>query len=103
MTFIVLFLILIVPDVFADRIHHIISLRREENNVFNALIFSLIIYLINIIGLFLFHRIYTFTMLIVAFDGLRFMRNYILLSLLIATNLGISAGFVRRWFFWIRH
>ena len=102
MAFIVFFLLLIVPGIFADRIYQIVSRRKEESNIFTALIFSLIIYIINITGLFLFHGIYTFTVLIAAFDCLQFMRNYALLSLLVASILGVIFGFIRRWFFWIR-
>lgn len=88
-----MFLIIIVPGIFADRIFRLIAFCRKTSSIYTALIFSLFIYLINIWGLFIFKDITNFSMLDLAFDCLQFTRRYILLSLLVGAILGSIAGF----------
>lgn len=88
-----MFLIIIVPGFFADRIYRLVAFCRKTSSIYTALIFSLFIYLINITGLFLFHGITNFSILNASFDCLQFTRNYILLSLLVGAILGVIAGF----------
>ncbi|MBB5194111.1 hypothetical protein [Anaerocolumna cellulosilytica] len=102
MEFIVFFLLLIVPGIFADRIYNIVSRWRETSNAYTSLIFALIIYIINIFWLFVFKGILTFTALIAAFDCLQFQRRYAIFSLILAAILGTVVGFIRKFFFWIR-
>jgi dipeptide/tripeptide permease len=96
LTLVVIILILLGSGAFADRIYHLVSRCRERSRAATTLIFSLLIYLINIIGLWLFTTYHTQTALFAAFDCLKFTREYILLSLVVGLILGIIAGLFRR-------
>lgn len=96
MDFIRFFLILIVPGIIAARAFGIIGCVREEPRLSTALIFDLLIFIINITGLYFFKGIYTMTSLIASFDCLSFTRRYALLSILIGLILaGIFGLFAR--------
>jgi dipeptide/tripeptide permease len=81
---------------FADRIYHLVSRCRERSRVGTTLIFSLLIYLINIIGLWFCTIYHTQAALLAAFNCLQFTRKYILLSLFVGLIIAIIAGLFRR-------
>ncbi|MDF2540700.1 MAG: putative rane protein [Herbinix sp.] len=102
MDFIRFFLILLVPGIIADRLFRLIGGTRASSNIFTSLIFDLVIFIINITGLYFFRGITTMAALIDSFTCLSFTRNYALLSILIAIILGSIAGAIHRLFFWWR-
>ena len=88
-----MFLIIIVPGIFADRIFRLIAFCHKTSSIYTSLIFSLFIYWINIFGLFIFKDITNFSILNASFDCLQFTRRYILLALIVGAILGVIAGF----------
>lgn len=102
MDFIRFILILLVPGLIASLAYNITSRLKTEINVLPALIFDLLIFIINITGLYFFKGIHTITELLLAFNCLSFTRRYALLSILIGILLGVIFGFIRKCFFWIR-
>jgi hypothetical protein len=81
---------------FADRIYHLVSRFRERSRAGTTLIFSLLIYLNNIIVLWIFTTYHTQAALLTAFDCLQFTREYIFLSLFTGLIIAIIAGLFRR-------
>ncbi len=102
MELIIFFLILIVPGMIGALAFSIAARFRTEINIYVALIIDLLVFTIMITGLFFFHGVLTLAALIIEFNCLSFMRNYILLSIFIAIVLGVIGGLIRRLFFWIR-
>jgi len=92
MDFIRFFLILIVPGIIATTVFSLVSCCKEHCNICNALIFDLLIFIINITGLYYCKCICTMTKLIWYFDCLSFTRKYALLSILIGIILGAIFG-----------
>lgn len=101
MDFIRFFLILIVPGIIAARVYNCIIPCKEKSIISTTLIFDLLIFLINITGLYFFKGICTFTELAYYFDCLSFTRKYALLSILIGIILAFIFGLVNKcWFVW---
>lgn len=96
------FLVLIVPGLIGALAFSIAARFRTEINIFVALIINLITFIIMITGLYYFQGVTTMDLLIFEFTCLSFTRKFALLSILIAISTGVSAGLVRRLFFWIR-
>ncbi|BCJ99663.1 hypothetical protein [Anaerocolumna chitinilytica] len=92
--FIIMLLILFISGLFADRIYRLVAFCRKTSSVYTALIFSLIIFYIDILGLFIFKGITHLPMLIDSFDCLQFTRRFILVSLIVAAIIGGIAGVV---------
>ncbi len=92
MQFIIMLLILFISGIFADRIFRLVAFCQKTSSIYTSLIFSLLIYLIDIWGLFIFKDITHFPMLVASFDCLQFTRRFILLSLLIGAILGGISG-----------
>lgn len=105
MEFIRFFLILIVPGIMAARLYSILSGCKftAVNAISNTLVFDLIIFLINIFGLYLFKSIYSFVTLLAYFDCPHFTTLYTLLSIFIGLVLATISGLTKRFlFFWVR-
>lgn len=98
MEFIVYFLVLIVPGLIAAKVYESILHHKEKDTIANTLIFSLLIFLINIIGLYCIKDIYTLTALISSLDCLSFLRHYILLSIIIGILLALLFGLIKKCF-----
>ncbi|HWT75560.1 MAG TPA: hypothetical protein VN258_12715 [Mobilitalea sp.] len=96
------FLILIVPGIIGAVAFSIAARFRTEVNIYVALIIDLFTFIIMITGLYYFHGVYTVDKLLFQFTCLSFTRIYALLSILIAILIGVTAGLIRRLFFWIR-
>lgn len=92
MDFIRFFLILIVPGFIAAKSYCLIVHGKHENIVVNALIFDLLIFIINITGLFYFKGITTMCKLIKYFECLSFTGKYALLSILVGLILSVIIG-----------
>ena len=90
--FSIMLLILLITGIFADRIFRMVALCTKTSSIYTSLIFSLVIYLIDIWGLFVFKIVTDFQMLVSSFNWLRFSRKFILLSLLIALVIGGVSG-----------
>lgn len=96
MDFIRFFLILIVPGIIAARAFGFIGRIREEPRMYTALMFDLLIFIINIAGLYFFKGIYTMTSLLASFDCLSFTRRYALISIGVGLILAVILGMVAR-------
>lgn len=96
------FLILIVPGIIGAIAFSIAARFRTEINLYVALIIDLLTFIVMITGLYYFQGVTTMDILIFEFTCLSFTRKYALLSIIIATFIGVAAGLIRRLFFWIR-
>lgn len=96
MEFIIYFLTLIVPGLIAAKVYECFLRCKNTNLIANTLIFSLLIFLINITGLYCIKDIYTVKALIASFDCLSFLRHYILLSILIGILLALLFGLIKK-------
>lgn len=101
MDFIRFFLILLVPGLIAATVYNCFNPCKVKHLISTTLIFDLLIFLINITGLYYFKGICTFTQLTYYFDCLSFTRKYALLSILIGIILAIIFGLIYKcWFAW---
>jgi hypothetical protein len=104
LTLIVFFLVLIGSGFIAEKIFSYISLSKDS--VITGIIFALLIFIINIIGLYFFKNILTLSDLEVHLECLSFLRNYALLSIGVGILLAIPLGYLARLlsiiFFWRR-
>lgn len=91
---IILILLLIIPGFIAERLFHLISHCKTKFGIITGLIFDLLIFIINIIGLYYFEAIYTIQDLLLHFNCLSFCRKYGLLSILVAIILGVIFGII---------
>ncbi|ROR29237.1 hypothetical protein EDD66_103173 [Mobilisporobacter senegalensis] len=96
MDFLRFFIVLLLPGFIAARSYSIIAADRRRNMVFNALIFDLLTFIINITGLFYFKAINTMTELLTSFECLSFTRKYALLSILVGIILSVIFGVITR-------
>ena len=96
------FLILIVPGFIGALFFSIAARCRTEISIKVALIIDLLTFIIMITGLYFFKGVTTVADLLFEFTCLSFTRRYALLSIFIASVIGLIAGFIRRLFFWIR-
>lgn len=96
MTFIIAFLLLIVPGFIGAAILRLISPATPSRIIVIGLIIDLLVFIINITGLYFIKDIFTVTELEVYFDCLSFIRKYALLSILISIILGIIGGIILR-------
>lgn len=96
MDFIRLFLILIVPGIISTCIYSFIARLGHEPRMNTSLIFSALIFIINITGLYLFTSIRTMSLLLLAIDGLRFSIKYFILSNAVGSVLAIILGLMRK-------
>lgn len=95
MEFLIMFLLLIVPGFIAALIFQLIS-QCKVSVILKGLIFDLLIFVINIFGLYYFKGIHTVEKLAWYFNCLHFTMKYALLSILIAIILGILCGLIGR-------
>jgi hypothetical protein len=95
-------LVIIVPGLIGALAFSIAARLRTEVGIVTALIIDLATFIIMITGLYFLHDVRTMADLLFEFTCLSFTRNYALLSIFIATLLGVGFGLLRRLFFWIR-
>lgn len=98
---IIYFFMLIVPGLISEWFYNWISRVRQRTLVATALIFDLLIFIINLIGLRIFNNVYTVEDLFEHFLCLHFTVNYGILSIIVAIILGVLFGILAR-IFWIR-
>ncbi|HOM02472.1 MAG TPA: hypothetical protein PLH43_06555 [Acetivibrio sp.] len=98
---IVFFLMILVPGLISEWFYNWLSRVRQRTIVATALIFDLVIFIINLIGLRIFNDVYTVEDLLEHFLCLHFTLKYGILSIIVATILGVIAGILAR-IFWIR-
>lgn len=89
-------LVLLGPGIIAATIYGFIVHLKDEPKLTTSIIFSLLIYIIMITGLYYFKGIYTSSCLLESFDCLSFTRKYALLSILIGLILATIFGFIRK-------
>ncbi len=102
MDLIFFFLLLIVPGIIAAKLYSFITNCRKDYNILNALSFDLLIFIINITGLYYFKHIQTIQELLTYFDCMSFTRKYALLAILVGLILATIFGLIRRFAFWWR-
>lgn len=92
----ILFLIFLVPGIIATFLFQAISRRKIEIGKFTwiALIFDLLILIINLIGLYFFKDIYTRAKLIIYFGCNSFTFKYAILSIIVGIVLAIILGLI---------
>lgn len=93
---------LLVPGLISEWYYNWLSRVRQRTIVATALIFDLLIFIINMIGLRLFNNILTVEDLYEHFLCSSFIIKYGILSIIVATVLGILFGILAR-IFWIRN
>lgn len=98
MDFIRFFLIMLVPGIISSFVFYNVARIRRWPDINSTLIFDLLIFIVNITGLFFFKGIHTMTMLIASFDCLSFTRRYALLSILVGIILAVIFGIIARAF-----
>lgn len=98
MDFIIFFLILLVPGIIAAKVYAKVGCIQREPRISTVLIFDLLIFLINITGLYFFKCICTMSALLCSFDCLSFTRRYAILSILIGILLAIIGGAIHKAF-----
>jgi len=98
---IIYFLMILVPGLISEWFYNWLSRVRQRTIVATALIFDLIIFIINLIGLRIFNDVLTVEDLFNHFECLHFTFKYGILSAIVATILGVIAGILAR-IFWIR-
>jgi len=96
-----LLLMILVRDLISEWFYNWLSRVRQRTIVATALIFDLIIFIINLIGLRIFNDVLTVEDLFNHFECLHFTFKYGILSAIVATILGVIAGILAR-IFWIR-
>ncbi len=89
-------LILLGPGLIAAAVYGAIACLKCEPKLTTGVIFSLLIYIIMITGLYYFKGIYTSCSLLESFNCLSFTRKYALLSILIGLILGTIFGLIRK-------
>ncbi len=99
---IIYFFMLIVPGLISEWYYNWLSRVRQRTIVATALIFDLFIFLINLIGLRIFNNVYTVGDLYEHFLCLSFVLKYGILSIIVATILGIIFGILAK-IFWLRN
>ena len=99
---IIYFFMLIVPGLISEWYYNWLSRVRQRTIVATALIFDLFIFIINIIGLRFFNNVYNVDDLYEHFLCLSFVTKYGILSIIVATILGILFGILAK-IFWIRN
>jgi hypothetical protein len=96
------FLVLIVPGLIGALAFSITTRFRTEISIAVTLILDLLTFIIMITGLRFFYGVTKVTKLLDEFTCLCFIRNYALLSILIAVVLGVVIGLLRKLFFKIK-
>jgi|LSQX01.1.fsa_nt_gb hypothetical protein len=91
-------LLLVVPGFIAEKIFSFICFCNNSNKLITALIFDLIIFIINITGLYYLKGLHTFEALEPYFNCLSFTRKYALLSILVGIILAVISGIICRIF-----
>ena len=99
---IIYFLMILVPGLVSEWFYNWLSRVRQRTIVASALIFDLFIFIINLIGLRIFNDVYRVEDLFNHFLCLHFTLLYGILSIVVATILGIIFGIIAR-IFWIRN
>ncbi len=99
----IFFLILFVPGLIGAIAYSVAESFKSKCNICMALILDLLTFTTMIIGLCFFKHIDTVNCIINKFNGLSFIRTYILISIWINILYGVILGLLRRCFFWIRH
>lgn len=99
---IIYLLMLIVPGFISEWFYNWLSRVRQRTIVATALIFDLFIFIINLTGLRIFNDVYTAEDLVEHFLCTHFTILYGILSIIVATILGILFGILAR-IFWIRN
>jgi hypothetical protein len=96
MELVIFFLIFIVPGIIAAVVYGLIACLNDEPRIATSLIFDLLIFIINITGLYYCEDILTLDELMVQFNCLSFTRKYALLSILVGIILAVIFGLIRR-------
>ncbi|GAE87217.1 hypothetical protein [Acetivibrio straminisolvens] len=99
---IIYFLMILVPGLISEWFYNWLSRVRQRTIVATALIFDLLIFIINLIGLRIFNDVLTVEDLFEHFECLHFTLKYGILSVIVATILGVIAGILAK-IFWIRN
>lgn len=89
---IILILLLIVPGFIATAVYEKVSRQKITHYFGSSIIFSFLIFTINIIGLFLFRSLYTVADFAYRLGWISFCWKYALLSIFIAAILGVIFG-----------
>ena len=100
MQFVISFLMLLAPGFVAERIFNLISRGKSKGSVIaNALVFDLLIFTINTVGLFYLYGLQLYSTLERYFDFLSFVWKYSLLSIAVGIILAIILGILARFVF----
>ncbi|HHV30202.1 hypothetical protein [Acetivibrio mesophilus] len=99
---IIYFLMILVPGLVSEWFYNWLSRVRQRTIVASALIFDLLIFIINLIGLRIFNDVYTVEDLFEHFGCLHFTLKYGILSVIVAIILGVISGILAK-IFWIRN
>jgi len=99
---VVAFFMLIVPGLISEWFYNWLSRVRQRTIVATTLIFDLLIFIINMIGLQIFNDVFDVQDLYEHFLCLHFDVKYGILSIIVAIILGVLFGILAR-IFWIRN